>query len=135
MANDDVELIREAFELLDSDRYEQVLPLIDERFEMVTTREVASEPDTYRGPEGVRRWWESFLDAMDSVRVEARELHPAGEGRVIVEFVIRARGQHSGIETEQPAVALATVADRKLQRLEFFTSLSDARAAVRPDSS
>jgi ketosteroid isomerase-like protein len=134
VARDDIELISEAFELLDSDRYEEVLPLIDERFEMVTTREVASEPDTYRGPEGVRRWWESFLEAMDSVRVEARRLHPAGEGQVIVEFAIRARGQRSGIETEQPAVALTTVADGKLLRLEFFTSLDRARAAARPDS-
>jgi ketosteroid isomerase-like protein len=131
---DEVELIREAFELLDSDHYEQALPLIDERFEMVTTREVASEPDTYRGPEGVRRWWESFLEAMDSVRVEARRLHPAGEGQVIVEFVIRARGQRSGIEAEQPAVGLATVAEGKLLRLEFFTSLDRARAAARPRS-
>jgi ketosteroid isomerase-like protein len=132
VAKDDVELISEAFELLDSDRYEEVLPLIDERFEMVTTREVASEPDTYRGPEGVRRWWESFLEAMDSVRVEAHRLHPAGEGQVIVEFAIRARGQRSGIETEQPAIALATVAEGKLLRLEFFTSLDRARAAARP---
>jgi ketosteroid isomerase-like protein len=132
VSTDDVELVREAFELLDSDRYEQVLPLIDEHFEMVTTREVASEPDTYRGPEGVRRWWESFLEAMDSVRVEASRLHPAGEGQVIAEYVIRARGQRSGIEAEQPAVALATVAEGKLLRLEFFTSLDRARAAARP---
>ncbi|HEX5954759.1 MAG TPA: hypothetical protein VFY37_02390 [Solirubrobacterales bacterium] len=61
MAHDDVELVERAFALLDSDRYEEVLPLIDERFEMVTTSEVASEPDTYRGPDGVRRWFESFL--------------------------------------------------------------------------
>jgi ketosteroid isomerase-like protein len=132
VARDEVELVAETFELLDSDRYEQVLPLIDDRFEMVTTREVASEPDTYRGPEGVRRWWQSFLEAMDSVRVEPRRLHPAGEGQVIVEFVIRARGQHSGIETEQPAVGLVTVADGKLLRLEFFTSLDQARAAAGP---
>jgi ketosteroid isomerase-like protein len=132
VARDEVELVAEAFELLDSDRYEQVLPLIDERFEMVTTREVASEPDTYRGPEGVRRWWESFLEAMDSVRVEAHRLHAAGEGQVIVEYAIRARGQRSGIEAELPAVALATVVDGKLLRLEFFTTLDQARAAARP---
>jgi ketosteroid isomerase-like protein len=135
VSTDDVELIREAFELLDSEHYEEALALIDERFEMVTTAEVASEPDTYRGREGVRRWWESFLDAMDSVSVDAKRLHPAAPGQVIVEFVIRARGQHSGIEAEQPAIGLATLADGKLLRLEFFTTLSDARAAVRPRSS
>ena len=135
MANDDVELLEQAFELLDSDRYEEVLPLVAEDFEMVTTSEVASEPDTYRGRAGVRRWFESFLEAMDSVRVVAHRMHPVGEGEVIVEYSIRARGQRSGIEAEQPAVALATVTDRKLRRLEFFTTLSQARAAVRPDPS
>jgi ketosteroid isomerase-like protein len=132
MASDDVELLERAFELLDSDRYEEVLPLVDEDFEMVTTSEVASEPDTYRGPEGVRRWFRSFLEAMDSVRVEAHRMHPVGGGQVIVEYAIRARGQRSGIEAEQPAVAVATVAEGKLRRLEFFTSLEAARAAVRP---
>jgi ketosteroid isomerase-like protein len=135
MARDDVELVERAFALLDSDRYEEVLPLIDERFEMVTTSEVASEPDTYRGPDGVRRWFESFLEAMDSVQVVADRIHPVGRGQVIIEYVIRARGQRSGIEAEQPAVALATLGDGKLQRLEFFTTLHRARAAVRPDPS
>ena len=135
MARDDVELVERAFALLDSDRYEEVLPLIDERFEMVTTSEVAREPDTYRGPDGVRRWFESFLEAMDSVRVVADRIHPVGSGQVIIEYVIRARGQRSGIEAEQPAVALATLGDGKLQRLEFFTTLHRARAAVRPDPS
>lgn len=134
MASDDVELVREAFELLDSDRYEAAMPLIDERFEMVTTAEVASQPDTYRGRDGVRRWWQEFLDAMETVRLEARELHPAGEGLVIVEFAIRAWGKHSGIETAQPAVALATLRDGKLMRLEFFTSVSGARAAAQSRS-
>jgi ketosteroid isomerase-like protein len=135
VGRDDVELVREAFELLDSDRYEEVLPLVAEDFEMVTTSEVASEPDTYRGRAGVRRWFESFLEAMDSVQVEARRLHSAGRGLAIAEFVIRARGQRSGIEAEQAAIALATVADGMLLRLEFFTSLDQARAAARARSS
>ena len=76
MSKDDLELLTRAFELLNSEQYEQALPLIDERFEMVTTPEVASEPDTYRGRDGVRRWWESFLEAMDSVRLTALRMHP-----------------------------------------------------------
>ena len=135
MSKDDVELLTRAFELLNSDQYEQALPLIDERFEMVTTPEVASEPDTYRGRDGVRRWWESFLEAMDSVRLKALHMHPVEPGRVIVEFEIHARGQRSGIDTVQPGITLATVADGMLQRLEFFTDLDQARAAARPRSS
>jgi ketosteroid isomerase-like protein len=109
-------LVREAFRLLDSETYEQVLPLVDEDFEMVTTAEVASEPDVYRGPEGVRRWWTSFLDAMDSIQLEPIGFEDAGGGRVVVEFVIRARGRASGLETSQPAIALATAKEGKLLR-------------------
>ena len=131
-SDDDLALVKRAYDLLNSDTYEQVLPLVDERFVMVTTRAVASEPDTYRGPEGVRRWWVSFLDAMDSVRLQAQRFEPAGEGQVIVEFTIHARGQRSGIDTQQPGIALATVESGLLLRLEFFTDLEQARAAARP---
>jgi hypothetical protein len=54
---------------------------------------------------------------------------------VIAEFVIRARGQRSGIEAEQAAIALVTVVDGQLLRLEFFTGLEKARAAARARSS
>jgi hypothetical protein len=127
----DKELVERAFALLRSETYEQVLPLIDERFEMVTTREVASEPDVYSGPEGVRRWWDSFLEAMEWVRLEALGFEEVPDGRVIVDFVIHAKGKQSGIEAGQPAVAIATASDGKLVRLEFFTTLELARAAVR----
>ncbi len=126
----DKELIERAFGLLQSDTYEQVLPLVHDDFEMVTTREVASEPDVYHGPDGVRRWWTSFLEVMDSVNLDPVSFDDIGDGRVIVEFVIRARGQASGIEATQPAVAIATAADGKLVRLEFFTDLELARAAA-----
>jgi ketosteroid isomerase-like protein len=117
VTSDDLELIRWAFERLDSDRYESVLPVVDERFEMRTTAEVASEPGVYLGPDGVRRWWESFLDAMDRVSLEATRFTELGGGQLIVEFTIHARGKQSGIEVRQPSIALATVVDGKLSRL------------------
>jgi ketosteroid isomerase-like protein len=130
VTSSELELVERAFGLLDSDTYEQALELVDDRFEMITTSEVASEPGVYRGPEGVRRWWESFLEAMDYVGLDAGSFHEVGDGRVIVEFVIRARGSRSGIVAEQPAIAIATVKGRKLLGLEFFTSLDLAREAV-----
>ena len=91
------------------------MPLIADDFEMVTTAAVASEPGVYRGHEGVRRWWESFLEVMDDVRLEALSFDDRGDGRVIIEFLIHARGQASGIETAQPAVTIATAADGKMR--------------------
>ncbi len=131
MARQDIEVLKRAFALLDSETYEQALPLVADDFEMVTTRDVASEPDVYRGPDGIRRWFESFLQAMDHVRVESRRFHETADDQVIVEFRLLARGRTSGIEAGQDAIALATVAEGKLSRLEFFLSLEEARAAAR----
>lgn len=128
--SDDVETIVETFRLLNSDTYEQALDRVDDEFQMVTPAELASEPDAYRGPEGVRRWWESFLEVMEWVRLEVEEMHPVDDRRVILEFVIHTRGRSSGIETDQRAVGLATARDGKLYRLAFFTDLAQARAAA-----
>ena len=124
------DLVERAFGLLRSDTYEQVLPLVHDDFEMVTLPQVASEPQAYHGPDGVRLWWTQFLEVMDTVNLDAVSFEDAGDGRVLVEFVIRARGQASGIEATQPAVAVATVADGKLLRLEFFTDVAQARAQL-----
>jgi ketosteroid isomerase-like protein len=137
MASDDTgpvggekQLVERAFELFQWDTYEQVLPLIHDDFEMVTTAEVASEPQTYRGPEGVRRWWTSFLEVMETVNLDGESFEDAGNGRVIVVFGVRARGRASGIEATQPAVAVVTVADGQVLRLEFFTDAEQARAQL-----
>jgi ketosteroid isomerase-like protein len=128
--SDDTDAIVEAFRRLSSDTYEEALELVDDEFEMVTPPELASEPGAYRGPEGVRRWWESFLDVMEWVRLEVEEVHLVDDQRVILEFVMHTRGRSSGIETDQGAVGLATARDGKLYRLAFFADLSQARAAA-----
>jgi ketosteroid isomerase-like protein len=127
---DDLEIIVESFRLLNSDTYEEALELVDDEFEMVTTADLASEPDVYRGPEGARRWWESCVDVMEWVRLEVLNSDPVDDHRAILEFVIHTRGRASGIETDQHAVAIATARDGKLLRLQFFTELGPARAAA-----
>ncbi len=127
---DDLEVITESFRLLNSDTYEEALELVDDEFEMVTTPDLASEPDVYRGREGARRWWESFLDVMEWVRLEVQGSHRVDDHRAILEFLIHTRGRASGIETDQRAVAIATARDGKLLRLQFFTELEPARAAA-----
>jgi ketosteroid isomerase-like protein len=126
----DIELIARTFRVLDSDSYEQALPYIDDGFVMETPANLASEPGVYRGPDGVRRWWESFMEAMDTVRLETLAVEDVGGGQGVVSFVIHARGKSSGIEAEQHAFALATTANGKISGLEFFTELELARAAA-----
>ena len=126
MATVDVEFVRDAF-AASASGYEGMRPFVHEDFEMTTTREVAAEPGTYRGPEGVKRWWDEFFDVMDEVRLDpVKVLATEREDRFAIEFDIVARGSASGIETIQRSYALATIADEKLRRLEFFLSLDEA---------
>ena len=81
----------------------------------------------------MRRWWKSFLDVMEWVRLEVDEVHPVDDQRAILEFKIRTRGRASGIETDQRAVGLATARDGKLLRLQFFRETEQARAAAAAD--
>ena len=67
---------------------------------------------------------------MESVRLEVKEVHPIDDDTALVEFVIKARGRTTGIETEQRAVGLATASEGKVIGLEFFTDLEHARAAA-----
>jgi ketosteroid isomerase-like protein len=128
--SDDVDRIIEAFSLLNSENYERALELVHPDFEMVTPADIASEPDTYTGPAGVRRWWESFLESMEWVRIGVEEVHPVDDHRVILQFVMHTRGRASGIETDQRAVGLGEARDGLMFRLAFFTTVEQAQEAA-----
>lgn len=129
MSERDVELLRDGFSRLAEEGYESLMLLVHPEFEMTTPPGIAAEPQTYRGEEGLRRWWESFYEVMDEVRVEPTELHDAGEGRVVVEAVLRATGQTSGLEVTQNAYLLIHIRDELMHRIEFFFTLDEALAA------
>jgi ketosteroid isomerase-like protein len=131
MSERDVELLRNGFSRLAEEGYESLMPLVHPEFEMTTPPGIAAEPQTYRGEEGLRRWWESFYEVMDEVRVEPAEFHDAGEGRVVVKAVLGATGQTSGLEVTQDAFMLIHVRDELMHRIEFFFTLDEALAAGR----
>ena len=130
MSASDVELLRDRFSRLAEEGYEYLLDQVHPDFEMTTQPGIAAEPQTYRGAEGMRRWWESFYEVMDEVRVEPVSYHDAGEGRVVMAAVLRAKGQSSGLEVAQDAFLLVHIRDELLLRIEFFLSLDEALAAT-----
>jgi len=123
-------MLRANLATLAEEGYEALLPLIHPEFEMETPAGLAAEPQTYRGPEGIRRWWESFYEVMDEVRVEPSAFHDAGDGLVAVEITIHARGQASGLEVTQAAALLVDVEGELLRRIRIFGTLDEAMAAA-----
>ena len=107
------------------DGFEALLPFVHEEFEMTTPPDLASEPGTYTGHDGVRRWFESFLEAVDQLRIEPQEIREA-EHEVVVRFRMTARGRSTGLEAVQEAAALCTVLDGKVHRMRFVAGWDDA---------
>jgi uncharacterized protein len=129
-----LEIVKKGYEALASGGFESWLPLFDDEFVMETPPELASEPGIYRGPEGVRRWWEEFYEAMDEVRLVPHEFLEVGE-RVVVPFETVARGRTTGLETRMAAVQVWHLRDGKAIRLDLYPDLEQATAAASPASS
>lgn len=130
MAEEDVKLVRQGFEALAEGGAEALIPLTHPEFEFTTPAGLAAEPDTYRGAGGIRRYFDSFYDAMDEIRFELVRLEDLGEGKVLTPCKLRARGRTTGIETEQDVVLVWEVRDGKASRLWVFASEEDARSTV-----
>lgn len=130
MTDENVELVQRGFDAYSRGGWKAMLPFLHPEFEAITTPEVAMEPDTYRGAEGVRRYFESFEEAMEDIRfVLQGELRGAGD-KVFVPFKLAARGRETGIEVEQPAFQVWTVRDGKALRVEVFASREAALGAA-----
>lgn len=129
MASESIEAVKAGFEAFNEAGVEGILPLFDPEFEVTTPPELASEPDTYRGHEGARRWFDSFNEAMDEIRWEPHSFEEA-DGKVIVEFTLHARGKSTGLDFGQDAVQVWELRDQKAIGLELYTTLEEARAAA-----
>ena len=124
------DLVRERFAPMREGDVEALLTLIHPDFEVTTPPGLAAEPDTYRGPEGIRRYFDSFYEIMDRVSFEPHDFIGVGE-RVVVPVTLRARGRTTGIETTQKLVQVWELRDEKAYRIEVYATLEEAMKAAR----
>jgi ketosteroid isomerase-like protein len=129
MSETNADLVRQGFEAMREGDVEALLPFIHPDFEATTPPALAAEPDTYRGAEGIRRYFESFYEAMDRVAFEPADFIPIGE-RVVVPVTLRARGRTTGIETAQDVVLIWDLKDGKAIRIEVHATLEAALKAA-----
>jgi ketosteroid isomerase-like protein len=130
MSDANVELVRQGFEAMREGDVDALLPFIHPDFEATTPAALAAEPDTYRGTEGIRRYFDSFYEAMDRLSFEPEDFIPVGE-RVVVPLTLRARGRTTGIETAQDIVLIWDLKDGKAIRIEVYATLDEAMAAAK----
>jgi ketosteroid isomerase-like protein len=129
-----LEIVERGFEAFNEKGIDGIIPLLDPEFEATTPPELASEPDTYRGHDGIRRWFDSFDEVMDEIRWDARSFREVGD-RVVVEFTLRARGKTTGLDFGQDAVMVWELSGGQAIRLSVYPTLEQALAAAEQESS
>lgn len=134
MASSNLEIAERGFAAFNEGGIEGILPFIHPDFEATTPPELAAEPQTYRGHDGVRRWFTSFEEVMDEIRWDAHRFREVDD-RVVVEFTLRARGKTTGLDFGQEAVMVWEIRDGKAIRLSLYPTLDEAISALETGSS
>jgi uncharacterized protein len=84
---------------------------------------------TYRGHQGLRRWFQEANEAWDELRVEPYEFREAGD-RLAVFLRATGRGRGSHVEVEAEIVHVAEFHDGKFTRLDGFGDREQALKAL-----
>jgi ketosteroid isomerase-like protein len=85
---------------------------------------------TYRGRDGVIRFWKELGDAFEEFKPEALEFIEVGSDRVITLDVVRGRGRGSGIEIEAQGAMLWNFRDGKIAHAKMFQTKEEALQAA-----
>jgi ketosteroid isomerase-like protein len=123
MSEENVAIVREVLEAFNGEDIEPMLAFAHADLEVEIT------PDTYRGHDVMRRYFESFWDAMDEVQFEAEQLWDAGQA-VVVALRLSARGRQTAILVEQRSAGVWEICDGKVIRIRAYASTADALQAV-----
>ena len=129
MSEDVIEQVRDSFEALADGGVDALLPYLHSDFELVVSPDTALEPGSYRGGEGLRRYFGSYDEAMGDVHSVPQHLEGSGE-RVLADMIFRATGSGSGIEVELRVWLVFTLRDAKILRIEDFPDRDSAAAAA-----
>jgi ketosteroid isomerase-like protein len=129
MSTENVDTLLEGLEAFNSRDIERILGFLDPDFETVVPPSLSAEPDTYRGHDGARRYFESFWETMDEVRFRPERFWDADES-VVVAMRLTAKGRRTRIAVEQRFAQVWTFRDGKATRARTYASDADALKAA-----
>jgi ketosteroid isomerase-like protein len=83
--------------------------------------------DSYRGFDGVRRFWGEFLSSWESYKVETLEFHDEGDQVAVVVHIV---GRTHELTVDETRSSLLTVRDGRVMRVLSFADPDGAREAA-----
>jgi ketosteroid isomerase-like protein len=129
MSQENVEIVRQVFRAFNSEDIGRVLAFTHPEVEVEIGPEISAEPDTYRGHNGMRRYLQTFQDAMGEIRFQPERFWDVGES-VVVALLLTAKGRQTSIPVEQRSGGVWRIRDGKVVRVRAYASATEALEAV-----
>ena len=134
MSQENVELVRQGYEAMNSGDIETALAMFDPDVEVHLAQDAGTVwgldfRATYRGVDGFVEFLAGLSEAWDEFRWEPTGYRDAGD-QVVVYIRMTARGRGSGIEISQDMTHVCDVRDEKLIRHETFFDRAEALEAA-----
>ena len=101
----------------------------DPDVEIVPPRPYPDTESSYRGAEGIRRWFRQLDEVWDDWHFEAERLFDAGD-RVVAFVRVSGSAKQSGAALAISAAHVSTLRDGRVTRVEVFLDRSEALEAV-----
>jgi ketosteroid isomerase-like protein len=137
VSRQNVELVRRLYAELASEgspqQFEQRMSddalarFLDPQIEWVPLTESLLAADSYRGFDGVRRFWGEFPSAWQRYRVETPSFDDAGDQVAVVVHIVARTHE---LQVDQTRSSLLTVRDRRVVRVQSFADPDGARHAA-----
>ena len=130
MSQDNVELVRRVFELINRGDVDAALEVAADDVEMDWSNSIGPAKGVYRGKDEVRALWASFVEAFEDLHWEPEEIIEVGESTVIAVNHMRTHGRESGVEVDAVGAQLWTITGGTARRVKLYQSKADALEAV-----
>jgi ketosteroid isomerase-like protein len=129
MSQENVEIVRDAFDAFTRDDIEGVLRLCDEKIVITQPPELPGASPQQRGHSGVLEAFEIWPEQWDDYRIEILRMADHGD-HVLVTTRQRGRGKQSGIQVEMEIMFVFTVQNEKIVEMKIFMREDQALEAA-----
>ena len=130
MSQENVELVRSAFDSINRGDVDGALEAAARDFELDWSNSIGPAKGVYRGKAQARELWTSFVESFDELRWEPEEIIEVDESRVIVVNHVRMRGHESGVEVDAVGAQLWTISEDMAQSVKLYQSRAAALEAA-----
>jgi ketosteroid isomerase-like protein len=129
MSQQNVELARQAYDAWNRGNLDWFLDHMTEDFEFRPGLGFSDIDAVYRGKEGWRRFASTWREAWEDITVSVERIEGVDD-RIVALLTFEGRGRGSGVQVSLRVGQVATVAERRISRLESTPDWDEALAAV-----